>query len=74
MVDIKLHQEISSLSYINIRNRSKFPYYFNIQMALIVLQRQHQHGDPWNGHPRDNLNLNVEQMPPNISLRNLYDL
>jgi hypothetical protein len=60
MVEIKLYQEISSLSYINHQNRSKFPHYFNIDMALRVLQTQHQHADPWNGHPLDNLNLNVE--------------
>jgi len=31
------------------------------QIALIVLQRQHQHGDPINAHPVENIKLNVEK-------------
>jgi len=43
-------------------------------MTLIVLQRQHQHGDPINGHLLENIKLNVENLPTNVSVGNLYGL
>ena len=38
---------------------AKLSYYLITQMTLIVLQRQHQHGDPINGHPLENIKLNA---------------
>jgi len=39
--------------------KAKLSYYLITQMTLIVLQRQHQHGDPINGHPLENIKLNA---------------
>jgi hypothetical protein len=30
-------------------------------MGLLILQRRHEHGDPANAHPLENLNISAEK-------------
>ena len=49
--------------YINIHFyiQTKLHYYFFPHWALTAAQKQQKLGNPWNGYPQENLNLNVEK-------------
>ena len=54
--------------------KTKLLDYFITQTTLIILQRQHEHENPTNGYPLENLNRNVEKHAFNISVQLLLFL